>query len=137
MENVKVIKLLSCTDKLYGLACNGSCGKRRTASRVTVKLCEYKTVKPNGIIECRRNIYSVLTGHGIHNKKYLMRMYRGLYVLKLFHEGFVNMKSSRRVKKYVIVSLVLRKLYGFCRYKNGILLSFFKDRNPDLFTYNL
>ena len=105
MEGLYSIKLLTRTDKLYRLTRNVLYRECRTASGVTVKLCENYARDIEHTVEGFGNVDRVLTYHRIYREKYLGGSDLFLYSAKLIHKLLVDMKASRRVDKDHIVAL--------------------------------
>ena len=137
MENFNIVKLFACTCKFNRSACNSLYRKCRTASSVTVKLCENNTRNVKKLVKALRNINCVLTCHRVDNKQNFVWFNFFFDVFKLIHKSLINMKSACGIKNNNIVAVVLCTLDCLFCNLNGICFSHFKNRNACLFTYNL
>ena len=137
MEHVEIAEFFARTDELDRLAGHGSCGKRRTAAGVAVELGKNQTVNAKCVVERRCHIHSILTGHGVDHQQNLVRMNGALDILELVHQCFIDMQTTCRIKKHIIVAVIL----GFrdcqtCNF-NRVDLTAFKNGNACLFTHDL
>ena len=88
----------------------------------------------NSLIESLRNVYSVLTGHGIDNQHDLVGVRQSLDVLELLHESLVNVETSGGVDNKDIVTVVLSVFQGFAGDSHRAYLTHFKDLYVSLLT---
>ena len=119
----------------YRLTCNGTYGKSRTASGVTVKLCKYYSGDIKLCIESLGYIYGILTCHGIHYQDDVINIYIVLNLNKLVHHIFIYMQTSCSINEYNIVAILFGILYGlFCNLYRLMIRSHLKDRHIHLLT---
>jgi len=133
VELFKVVNLLANTCKFNRFSRYSKYGKRRTASGIAVELRENYTRYIEKFVKALCDIYSILTCHGVNDKQYLVRLNFLFNVLKLVHELFVYMQTTRSIENNNVISVVFRKFYTFACNFYGVLLPHFKDLNACLF----
>ena len=137
MERLQIGKLFAHTGKFYRLSRNGFYRKRRTASCVTVKLCENNARNVKLLIKALRNVYRVLTCHSVNREKNFGRFNRGFDVFKLLHKLFVNMESACRIYNNNVICILRRVLQRLFRDKHRVgAFVDGKNGNTELFAHN-
>src|SRR5690606_1157113 len=71
VESVDGVHLLSGADKFYRFVNYATYRQRRTTARVAIQLGEHDAVKVEAFIKRLRRVDSILTRHGVDNKKRL------------------------------------------------------------------
>ena len=137
MEHVKVAQFFTRTDKLDRLTGNCPCGKSRTATGVTVKLCENQAVDSERFVERGCHIDGVLTGHGVNDKQDFVGLYLSFDIFQLVHKLFVNMQTAGGIQKNIVMSVILCERHGASCDLNRIDLTHFENGYTRLFTDDL
>jgi len=94
VEYIQSLHLFTGADELDRLSYNCLDRKCRTTAGVTVHLGEHYSVKVEPVVECLRCLYSILTGHRIHNEECFGRVEGLLERRDLVHELLVYCKTS-------------------------------------------
>ena len=108
MERLKRFKLLAHADELDRAARDRLDRQRRTASGVAVELRQNDAVDAQPLVEALGHVHGILTRHGIDDEQDLVRLDVRLDILKLLHELFINVQTTRRIDDHDIVDVRTR-----------------------------
>ena len=95
-------------------------------------------VNTNLLIKGIGYIHGILSGHGIHNQYGLIYIHSCLDLFKLFHHGFIHMKTTCRIKDHNIMTMISGMLYGcFCNIYGILSVSHGENLDTDFFSVDL
>ena len=99
------ILLFTDTDKFDRTAGDLPHRQRSTATRITIKTRQHNAGHTHRIIKGSRSCYRILTGHGIGNQQYFMRVCRGADITQFGHQRFIDTDPACRIQNKHVIGL--------------------------------
>ncbi len=137
MEKIECVELFACTDKFDWLCDHSTDRKRSTTSGITVEFGEHNAVKIETVIEFLCRIDCVLTCHGVHHEKSLLRFDSFLDGRDFLHHLFVDSKTACGIDDYKVIMVGLGMADCIFSNLDRVLVAVFGvNRDIDLFGKN-
>ena len=137
MEQLDAVQLFAGAGEFDWLAGDGPHGQRRAAAGIRVQLRHEDAVDPKLLVEARRRVHGVLTGHRVQEEHDLRGLHRGLDVAQLRHQRVVDVQTAGGVDEHHVVAVGLRVLDAGFGDLDGVALPHLEDGDADLLAHDL